>query len=49
LEIQYPDVGHDVWTRAYVDPAFADWLFGERRIGSPTPGRITPPEDDPIE
>ena len=24
-------VGHDVWTRAYVDPALADWLFGQRR------------------
>ncbi len=28
---EYPDVGHDVWTRAYLDPALADWLFGERR------------------
>ena len=28
---EYPDVGHDVWTRAYVDPALADWLFGQRR------------------
>lgn len=28
---EYPDVGHDVWTRAYADPALADWLFGQRR------------------
>jgi predicted peptidase len=28
---EYADVGHDVWTRAYVDPALADWLFGQRR------------------
>jgi len=28
---EYPDVGHDVWTRAYMDPALADWLFGQRR------------------
>jgi predicted peptidase len=28
---EYPEVGHDVWTRAYVEPALADWLFGQRR------------------
>jgi hypothetical protein len=28
---EYPDVGHDLWTRAYVDPALADWLFDQRR------------------
>jgi predicted peptidase len=28
---EYPDVGHDVWTRAYVDPSLAEWLFGQRR------------------
>lgn len=28
---EYPDVGHNVWTRAYVDPALADWLFSQRR------------------
>lgn len=28
---EYPGVGHEVWTRAYADPALADWLFGQRR------------------
>ena len=28
---EYADGGHNVWTRAYVDPALADWLFGQRR------------------
>ena len=28
---EYPDVGHDVWTRAYADPDLANWLFSQRR------------------
>ena len=28
---EYPNSGHDVWRRAYVDPGLADWLFGQRR------------------
>jgi len=28
---EYPDVGHDVWTRAYAEPDLADWLVTQRR------------------
>ena len=28
---EYPDVGHDVWTRAYADPQLPDWLFAQKR------------------
>lgn len=28
---EYPDVAHDVWTRAYAEPDLADWLFAQRR------------------
>jgi predicted peptidase len=28
---EYPDVGHNVWTRAYVEPDLAEWLFSQRR------------------
>jgi len=28
---EYPDVGHDVWTTAYVEPELADWLFAQKR------------------
>jgi predicted peptidase len=29
---EYPDVGHDVWTVAYVERGLADWLFGQKRV-----------------
>ena len=28
---EYPDVAHNVWNRAYVEPDLADWLFSQRR------------------
>ena len=28
---EYPDVGHDVWTRAYREPDLITWLFAQRR------------------
>jgi len=28
---EYPDVEHDVWTRAYAGRELADWLFSQRR------------------
>jgi predicted peptidase len=28
---EYPDVEHNVWTRAYVDPELHEWLFRQRR------------------
>jgi predicted peptidase len=28
---EYPDVGHDVWTTAYVKRDLADWLFAQKR------------------
>ena len=27
---EYPDAGHDSWTRTYANPEFADWLFSHR-------------------
>jgi predicted peptidase len=28
---EYPDVGHDSWTRTYKDPALYEWLFAQRK------------------
>jgi len=28
---EYPEVGHDVWTVAYVERDLPDWLFGQKR------------------
>jgi len=28
---EYPDVGHDVWTRAFREPDLPDWMFAQRR------------------
>ena len=28
---EYPNVGHDVWIRAYAEPELAEWLFTQRR------------------
>jgi predicted peptidase len=28
---EYPDVGHDVWTRAYSERELPEWLFRQRR------------------
>lgn len=28
---EYPDVGHDVWTRAFAEPELPEWLFAQRR------------------
>jgi predicted peptidase len=30
---EYPDVGHDVWLRAYAEPGLPDWLFAQRGHG----------------
>ena len=32
---EYPDVEHDVWLRAYVEPELADWLFAQKRSVKP--------------
>jgi predicted peptidase len=29
---EYADVGHNVWTRAYLEPGLPDWLFSQRRV-----------------
>lgn len=29
--VEYPDVGHDSWNRAYADPEMMSWLFGQNR------------------
>lgn len=36
LYTEYPDVRHDVWTRAYMDPKFWNWLFSQRRTEAPS-------------
>lgn len=28
---EYPDVGHDVWNRAFTEPDLPEWLFAQRR------------------
>ena len=28
---EYPDVGHDVWTVAYIERSLSDWLFAQKR------------------
>ena len=28
---EYPGVGHNVWTRAYLEPELPEWLFARRR------------------
>ena len=28
---EYPDGGHDIWTRAFADPHLPGWLFSQRR------------------
>jgi predicted peptidase len=30
---EYPEVGHDVWLRAYAEPGLLDWLFAQRGHG----------------
>jgi len=30
---EYEGVGHNSWDKAYQDPEFAVWLFGQRRVG----------------
>jgi predicted peptidase len=32
---EYPDVGHDVWSRAYADPQLPGWLFAQQRSPKP--------------
>jgi predicted peptidase len=31
----YPDVGHDVWTRAFSEPELPEWLFAQKRERDP--------------
>lgn len=35
---EYPDVGHDVWTRAFLESDLVDWLFAQRRHPSDCTG-----------
>ena len=28
---EYPGVGHNSWDKAYRDPEFYKWLFGQKR------------------
>jgi predicted peptidase len=28
---EYPNVGHDVWTRAFAEPELVDWLFAQHK------------------
>jgi hypothetical protein len=29
--LEYPQVGHDAWTRAFAEPALLPWLFSMRK------------------
>ncbi|WP_161965759.1 hypothetical protein [Steroidobacter cummioxidans] len=29
---EYPDVGHDVWTRAFAELDLPEWMFAQRRL-----------------
>jgi predicted peptidase len=31
---EYPDVGHDSWTRAFEEPRLLSWLFSQKREGA---------------
>jgi predicted peptidase len=35
---EYPDVAHDVWTRAFAEPDLPAWLFAQRRPPGDCPG-----------
>jgi predicted peptidase len=28
---EYPDLGHEIWTRAFAEPGLPEWLFAQRR------------------
>ncbi len=46
---EYPDGGHDIWGRTYLDPAFWHWLFSQRRTDEPTlPPPPAPDEGDEV-
>ncbi len=32
---EYPEAGHDVWTRTYSDPSVLTWFFAQRRLPPP--------------
>lgn len=32
---EYPDVAHDSWNKAYATPELYEWLFAQKRSGSP--------------
>lgn len=46
---EYPDAGHDAWTRAYGGDALYRWFLGHsrRRARTPAPAEGAPPGEDP--
>ena len=36
---EYPDGGHDVWTRAFADPDLPAWLFAQKRSTADCPNQ----------
>jgi len=37
---EYPDVGHDVWTRAFTEPDLPGWLFSKHKPDGACPGGV---------
>lgn len=35
---EYPDLGHEIWTRAFAEPDLPAWLFAQRRQGGESCG-----------
>ena len=39
---EYPDIGHDVWTKAFEEPELPAWLFAQKRHLVECPGLCAP-------
>lgn len=39
---EYPDLGHEIWTRAFAEPELPAWLFAQRRKSLDCPGLCEP-------
>jgi predicted peptidase len=35
---EYPDLSHEIWARAFADPALPEWLFAQRRVSGDCTG-----------
>jgi len=39
---EYPDLGHEIWTRVFAEPELPAWLFAQRRKGTDCQGSCQP-------